>query len=278
MLYSAVVNFKAQGDAVVSPTQGYRIHAMFLDMLRQASPDAAQEFHDLDGAKPFTVSPLQGRLSGGRLGLKLTEGQTYWVRFTVLEEKLFAYLLDALLKASTRTLRLDQAALRIDEVLTRPGASPLCRCQGFDSILEAARAERQVHLRFLSATAFRSGGKRNVLFPEPRLLFNSYLTRWQSFSPVKLDDRVLEVVDRGTRIARYKLETRILDFGSYQEVGFEGTCTIEVAEEVPEQTVRCLNALADFAFYCGTGAKTAMGMGQTHRLFGSRRSRAEQLS
>jgi CRISPR-associated endoribonuclease Cas6 len=30
--------------------------------------------------------------------------------------------------------------------------------------------------------------------------------------------------------------------------------------------LKALNALADFAFYCGTGAKTTMGMGQTRRI------------
>ena len=75
-----------------------------------------------------------------------------------------------------------------------------------------------------------------------------------------------DLAERATRIAKYKLETRILHFGSYQEIGFEGKCTVEIAPEVPEETVRSLNALADFAFYCGTGAKTAMGMGQTRRL------------
>ncbi|RLC91994.1 MAG: CRISPR-associated endoribonuclease Cas6 [Chloroflexi bacterium] len=266
MLYSIIVNFKPEEDALISPTRGYHAYALFLDLLRQANPTVAQRLHDLEGPKPFTLSPLQGRFQHQRSGLKLTAGQTYWIRLTVLQEELFAHLLDALLKAADRSLRLDTAPLTLNEVLTTPGQSPWCNCQDFDTLLSHALPERRLHLRFFSPTAFRSAGKRNVLFPEPRLLFSSYLARWQAFSPLKLSSDLASLADKGSRIGRYKLETRILHFGSYQETGFEGECTVEIADEVPQEAVKALNALADFAFYSGTGAKTTMGMGQTRRL------------
>jgi len=266
MLYSCLVNFKAEHDAVIAPTRGYHAYALFLDALRQANPEAAQHLHDMSGPKPFTLSPLQGRFRRQPNGLALTAGETYWIRFTVLQADLFARLLDSLLQAADRTLCLDQAPLSISEILTTPVASPWCRCQDYESLVSGASADRMIHLRFMSPTVFRSQGKRNVLFPEPRLLFNSYLSRWHDFSPVPLDDGLAALVERAGRVARYKLETRMLHFGTYQETGFEGTCSIEIAPEVPEEMVRGLNVLADFAFYCGTGAKTTMGMGQTRRI------------
>ena len=270
MLYSCVVNFIAQDDAVISPTRGYYAYALFLDTLRRANATVAQRLHDLEGPKPFTLSPLQGKFGRQSSGLKLTAGETYWIRLTFLQEDIFAYFLDSLLKAGSQPLRLDQARLQLEEVLTTLGKSPLCHCQDFEEILSQASTERQIHLEFLSPTAFRSGGRRNVIFPEPRLLFQSYLSRWQSFSSIKLDDNLLDLVAKTARIAKYKLETRILHFGSYQEIGFEGRCTIEIADEMPQQAASSLNSLADFAFYCGTGAKTAMGMGQTRRLSSAR--------
>lgn len=266
MLYSVIVNFKAQADAIVSPTLGYHAYALFLDILRQSNETMAQKVHDLQGQKPFTLSPLQGRIQRYKSSMKVIKDEIYWIRMTFLTDDIFSYYLEALLKASGRNLRLDQAVLKVDSVLTAPGMSPLCKCEDFESIVSQGSEERQVHLRFFSPTAFRSGGKRNVLFPEPRLLFSSLLPKWQSFSPIKLDSDILAIADKGTRIARYRLGTRILHFGSYQEIGFEGSCSIEIADEVREQAVRNLNTLADFAFYCGSGAKTAMGMGQTRRM------------
>ena len=271
MLYSIIVKFKAEADAVIPPTLGHHAYALFLGMLNRANAPVAQQIHDIDGPKPFTISPLQGRFRRHPGSLKLTEGEIYWIRFTFLQGDLFAHFLDAVMKAGNQTMQLDQAALRIDEVVTTPDKSPLCNCQTFEDILSQALPERQIHLRFLSPTAFRSAGRRNVLFPEPRLLVNSLLPRWQSFSPVKLDDSLTDLADRNLRIARYKLETRMLNFGSYQEAGFEGNCTLEMAERMPDEAAGSLNALADFAFYCGTGAKTTMGMGQTRRAsWGSR--------
>ena len=40
----------------------------------------------------------------------------------------------------------------------------------------------------------------------------------------------------------------------------------------PEELLRQVNALAEYAFYCGTGIKTALGMGQTVVISGRRGS------
>lgn len=267
MFYSVVINFKPPEDAVIPATRGYHAYALFLDLLRRTDPQAAQQLHDLQGSKPFTLSPLQGRFNHHPEGLAITAGQTYWIRLTVLREDLFARLLDALIRAGNSLVRLGQAMLQVNEIVTSPGKSPWSKCQDAASILARSVPHRQIELEFLSPTTFRSSGKRNVLFPDPRLLFQGYLAKWQEFSPpsASLDEGLAVLAEKGTRVSRYKLETRILHFGNYQEIGFEGRCTIEVAREIPEQVASQLNALADFAFYCGTGGKTTMGLGQTRR-------------
>ncbi|MBA7586214.1 CRISPR-associated endoribonuclease Cas6 [subsurface metagenome] len=135
--------------------------------------------------------------------------------------------------------------------------------QSYQGILDSASAGRQVDLEFLSPTTFRSGGK-NIIFPQPELVFGSYLNKWQTFSPIKLDDSLPSWFDK-VMVARYRLQTHILDFGSYREVGFTGKCRFELDKATPDKVVVTLNALADFALYCGTGAKTTMCMGQTRR-------------
>ncbi|MBI3490961.1 MAG: CRISPR system precrRNA processing endoribonuclease RAMP protein Cas6 [Acidobacteria bacterium] len=44
--------------------------------------------------------------------------------------------------------------------------------------------------------------------------------------------------------------------------GFIGTCEYSVGPRAPEDVSRALHLLADFAFFCGVGLKTTMGMGQ----------------
>ena len=266
MLYSIVVKFRPETEASIAPTQGYHAYAMFLDILRRTHPETAQQLHDIDGAKPFTISPLEGRFRRQKDALRVLPESSYRIRFTFLEGDIFSRFLDAAMQTNGQTLRLDRAELALQEIITTPGTDRWCDCREAQTLLDEAGEQRHIRMEFCSPTAFRSKGRRNVLFPEPRLFFQSWLSRWQGIYPNTFDSNLVELAEKATRISEYQLETRILQFGSYREIGFQGKCTLDLAGEVPLPEVKELNALADFAFFSGTGAKTSMGMGQTRRL------------
>jgi CRISPR-associated endoribonuclease Cas6 len=271
-VYSISVTLEPLREAVISQTQGYHAYALFLNLLKASEPSLSEELHSLDGPKPFTVSPLQGKFGRDKDGLRLLPKSKYSVRLTFLRSDVFAHFLNGALKWGDNTLEFGSAFLQIREIETFGKENPVVSFQSYQGILDSASAKRHIELEFLSPTAFRSGGKRNVVFPQPELVFGSYLNRWQAFSPVKLDDSISSWLSKIV-VARYRLETRILHFGSYQEVGFTGRCRFELDKNTPEEAVVALNALTDFAFYSGTGAKTTMGMGQTRR-YNERGSRA----
>lgn len=267
MLYSIIIKLKALSSATISPTQGYHAHALFLNIIRQADEKLSARLHDGVGIKPFTLSPLQGKFIRNSQGVQLAEGSVYWLRACLMDDNLFAAFMGFLLKQSSPVIvKLEEAPFKIEEIVTVKGQSPWSNCQSFEEILDNAANAREINLRFLSPTTFRSKGKRNVILPLPSLVFGSYLSRWKSLSPVDIDAGLEKYLENKVILGRYNLKSHILHFGSYQETGFEGTCTFLIEESVPAETVRALNALADFAFYCGTGAKTTMGMGQTRRL------------
>ncbi len=266
MLYSIVVKLRPEAEATIAPTQGYHAYAMFLDILRRSHPETAQQLHDLDGAKPFTISPLEGRFRREKNAFRILPESSYRIRFTFLEGDTFSRFLDAAMRINGQTLRLDQAELTLHEIITTPEADRWCDCRDAQSLLNEASDQRRIRMEFCSPTVFRSKGKRNVLFPEPRLFFQSWLLRWQGIYPETFDIGLIELAEKATRISEYRLETRILQFGSYREIGFQGKCTIDIAGEISSLEAKALNALSDFAFFCGTGAKTSMGMGQTRRL------------
>lgn len=267
MLYSVLLKLKTERAAVISPTQGYHAHALFLNLVRQANHKMAEALHDSAVFKPFTISSLQGELQRSGRYVKLSPDSCSWIRLTFLKDDLFAVFMDSVLKAASQPLFLESAVFHIDQLVVSQQDSPLCRFQSYEELLSTALPQRDISLEFLAATTFRSGGKRNVTFPEPSLVFGSYFSKWQHFAPPELRmDEMLPKQWSRLIVARYRLATRILDFGSYQEVGFEGRCAFQIGESMAEPMVRALNALADFAFYCGTGAKTTMGMGQTRRL------------
>ena len=264
-LYAALLKLKADGEATISPSQGHYAYGLFLALIRQSSPKMADELHGSDSIKPFTISPLQGKFQRAGKNVKVIDASEYSIRLTFLQEDVFAYFMDAALKAASQHLRLESAIFHIDHVVLHHEDSPLCHHQSYEELFTQSTPERKVRLQFLSPTAFRSGGKRNVLFPEASLVFSSHLNKWQYYSPIKINEAMVKALP-DIVVARYKLNTRILHFNAYQETGFEGDCTFELPADSDEHTIKTINALADFAFYCGTGAKTTMGMGQTRRL------------
>lgn len=263
-LYSILLKLVSESGSTLSPTQGHHAYALFLDLLNQSSPRLAAELHKEGTNKPFTISPLMGRFKRTSGGIAVAAGAECSIRITFLREDIFAHFMDATYITASRPLRLESAVFRLEQVCFNSRQSPHCRTGSYEELFYTAPAVPSVTLRFTSPTAFRSGGKRNVLFPDPALVFTGYLRKWQYFSPVRLDEDLAGHI-RQVTLARHRLRTYILHFSGYQETGFEGECLFNLPAGLCENKLKMLNALADFAFYCGTGAKTTMGMGQTRR-------------
>lgn len=66
----------------------------------------------------------------------------------------------------------------------------------------------------------------------------------------------------GVVVTRHQLHTQTLPMGNGGQAGFTGVCAYDLCA-LENSARRVLALLAEFAFYAGTGRKTAMGMGQT---------------
>lgn len=264
LLYSLVLELQPRQEALLAPTQGYHAYALLLQIVKWRDAGYASYLHELPGAKPFTVSPLRGKVKRQGNYVLVSPAEVYRLRLTVLQEEVFARLLDALLHLpGDRALSLEAAAFGLRRVVTTPAESPWAGFTSFATLLAGARPRRRLRLAFCSPTAFRSEGRRNVVLPLPELVFGSLLTRWNEFAPHSLPEELRQAAKEELLIARYQLRTRMLDFGRYKELGFEGECEYECGPELPATRAAQLAALAGFAFYAGVGAKTTMGMGQS---------------
>lgn len=266
MLYSLVLEFNPVEDAAITQTHGYQAYALLLQMIERTAPDLSRHLHDLPAAKPFTVSPLSGRFERREGLVTLRQGQAYRMRLTLLADDVFARTLDALARLpNDQPLRLESAALRLSRVATVPGAAEGVACSSYRALLAEASPQRRLAIRFLTPTTFRSAGKRNVNWPSPSLVFGSLLSRWNEFSSTPMPEQLRGVLADDVLVARYHIETRVMEFGSYKEIGLVGEVEYECPPQVVDDDCRRLAALADFAFYSGVGAKTTMGMGQARR-------------
>jgi CRISPR-associated endoribonuclease Cas6 len=100
--------------------------------------------------------------------------------------------------------------------------------------------------------------------PLPSLVFQSYLNRFQAFHDFEFLPDFVELVDLFTGISSMKgMRTDTIRTKQVTLTGFIGAVSFEISKKAPPELVFQMNLLAEFAFFCGTGKKTTVGMGQT---------------
>ena len=153
----------------------------------------------------------------------------------------------------------------------------------YDQLIRAAQTETRMQIRFHSPTltpraqARRNEisinlARRNEISINLVCFYQSWVNKWNTFAPMWIDkEKLLEFVEDRAALTAVDFKNRTLDFKTHQVTGLVGSCTYQFFIEHPSadadslEMLRWVNLLADFAFYCGTGYKTTMGMGQTRR-------------
>ncbi len=267
MLASFVLSLEPIRTAPVGDALGAALQALFYRLLHEGDAALAQRVHDADAVKPFTVSPLNGKLprvAGARMAVA---GLTYWARLTTLSDEIYNALNPVLLGRFLHggTVTLDGVEFKVIDVATEPREETRWgRLSSVEEIWARAEPLPDVTLRFVSPTAFKQRGL-SLLFPIPTNVFHSYREKWNAFAAPPIEDEFLVWVEQNVAVEAHHLQTRLVWFDGFQLGGFVGWVRYTVRESNARR-LRQLNALADFAFYCGTGYKTTQGMGQTRRM------------
>lgn len=274
MLVSTVINLRAQRAGQLPLAMGEYGHAAFLSIIREVAPDLAQVLHDRDERKPFTVSPLLGRLQRRNRSVRVEREQHCWMRFTLLDPTLYTVFTRYFAEATTFTLKikLGDIPFVVEDIIATQDGHGWSGYANFSDLLSEAECAEEIPLRFYSLTAFSLGDTENgtarfALLPTPELVFESLCQQWNQFS----DDEAFDVdllrqfVADQVIVKRHQVSSDLWHFRKYPQAGFTGYCVYGVVGEHSAE-VRHLNALADFAFYAGIGYKTTMGMGQCRRM------------
>lgn len=275
MPISTLISLVPETDVKLRPTMGHHAHAAFLAILRESNPKVSEKLHAQTSQKPFTVSPLiaEARKRGNFLHIKAdTECR---LRYTFLDDTLFAHFGQAFLTFTLPTIRLGEAMFQVKQLISH--ATEEQHWSGsatYTELIESAGTDTRMSLRFYSPTAFRRMTPRgqkthNDAYVDLFRCYQSWVNKWNAFAPIKLDkEALLEFITDHGQVTRVKAESRALNFGKHTEVGWVGRCAyvFHPEDSLDENLLRTANCLADFAFYCGTGYKTTMGMGQTKRI------------
>jgi len=267
MLTSLVLMLRADETVTIARNVGAAAHAVLLGLIAESAPELAERLHHSDQQRPFTCSSLVGGRPRGAMQ-ELAPDQDLFLRYTGLTEEVSAHL-RILSAAPPSRLQLLNAALNITAATLDPEVHPWAAQTTYEEL--AARwlrpgnaPERHTALRFVSPTAFRSGG-RVVPLPLPDLVYGSLVNKWNAFANVAISEEVRRYADECMGVSRYRLETRaIRSRGGSMQIGFTGRCRF-TAFNSDRYWLAVVQLLTDYAFYAGIGYQTTMGMGQARR-------------
>lgn len=275
MLTSLTVYLFPVEDAILPPTMGHYIHAAFLNIAREMDSKIAEQLHEEQSCKPFTVSPLQGKFGKqGKDRILIRAGTECWVRFTVLDDYLLSAIVRFFAEGDSTMLCLGGQYFQVTRVAANEGGvdSNWSACTTFEELMDRASSFNKLNIRFYSPTAFKVhnrgiNGAQNHVFPDAPHCFHSWVRKWNALSAIKVNEAALMTfVQENIHFSRYSIKTKIMNFGGYKQLGFVGDCEYRLVNgngAGKSGLLKHAEALANFAFYCGTGYKTTMGMGQT---------------
>ena len=243
------------------------LHANFFRWLEHGDAALSKRAHDDQQVKPYTVSGLR-RDPNGAVGF----------RVTLLDDALLPALQRGMKNAGTWVDAKEKEHPYWVDLL-----NSIYPCESAPDVLHLSyeqlaqqaevnagkHARTRVRLRFDSPTSFRRSGMHYPL-PDPALVFASYCARWNAFAPEALHiaphwlewlGKMVGISDLDLQMSEVQLER------DYKQIGVVGEVVYEVAGKsgLPDGSAQ-LQALADYAQFCGTGHKTTQGMGQTRRV------------
>ncbi|RKU25648.1 CRISPR-associated endoribonuclease Cas6 [Candidatus Poribacteria bacterium] len=275
MPISTHISLIPETDVTLRPTMGHHAHAAFLSILKESTPEIAEAVHAHAAQKPFTVSPLIAKMEKRGHLCHIRAGTECKLRFTFLDDALFQHFGKAFLTLTMPPIQLGAAVFQVRQMVSHATEERSWgKSETYADLVESANVATHIHLKFHSPTAFRTltprGQKRyNHTQVDPVRCYQSWINKWNAFTPLQFDrDELLAFITQHARVSHTQTRTQALNFGKHTEIGWVGTCTFDFQQEsvLDEQLLRAANCLADFAFYCGTGYKTTMGMGQTRRI------------
>jgi len=238
-MWSRVYEIEAEPGA--PPIAGRSLHGWFFHEIARRDQAVADRLHRAGEARPFTWAVL---------------GSTA-LRLAVFEPELESLLERKPLFGSGEPAEIDGHPLRARRTF-EPGEHEWAGRASFVRLLSEAEPISPLHVEFVTPTAFRAGDI-DLPLPVPRLIIGSWMRAWNALADVRIPAEFEEQLSRSAALVDF-------DIRPAPAGGFTGRIELKISGPCDEPARRALDALAGFAFYCGTGRKTAMGMGLTRRL------------
>lgn len=270
-----VLRLRAERGGALYGATGQHVHGFWLNSWRRVDPAVGDALHDERKLRPFTLSPLLGLARPLRGRTAVGAGAQAWLRVCALDETTQAQLLETWLPGAPRHVTLGGLPWELESVAISPDDHPDAGWERFATLRDryADDAPARWALRFDSPAAVHQRDGTYVPFPLPQPLVMTWLDRWRECAGPNAALPALDVERLGERlrVSEYELKTVSARFWrrdatgrrrEWPQIGCVGTLVLDGRRLSAEERA-AVSSLVDFAFYCGSGHHTTMGMGQT---------------
>lgn len=287
MPHSLVINFMPKTPIYPEYLTGRHIHALFLTLVSSVDKELGDRLHIEKANKGFSLSPIQQLASSGNSfnkpnlkranshppkpkslswhNLEIPPSTSCWWRITLLDEALFSKLTGLWLNLNPdRAFHLGSADLYITSILGTPQSSqPWSNFATYQQIYDrASETDCNITFHLATPTAFRQG-KYDSPLPTRDNVFKSLCDRWNTYSEIQINSEIIEYIYP----SRFDIKTEVVkNYDTHSFIGCVGEIGYRILGEASPETIKQINALANFALFAGIGRKTTMGMGMAKRV------------
>lgn len=146
-----------------------------------------------------------------------------------------------------------------------PGLGWASSCSYRDIYEQASAHTRDIHLQFVTPTAFEKEGRITPL-PTPEALFHPLRKRWNRYSGLVFTPSLIS----GIVLSHFDIQTEAVQRAERNSVrtlvGCTGQISFRITGDRDPLILKRINTLADFTRYCGVGRNTRFGMGVVRRM------------
>ncbi|MEL6881443.1 MAG: CRISPR system precrRNA processing endoribonuclease RAMP protein Cas6 [Cyanobacteria bacterium J06607_10] len=257
---------------LLTPTQGNQSAQSSLKTSLQVSEKIKMRWPGLP--KEQSTSRRQPNIPARLESLQHTYSSTIpagtdcWWRISFLDDALFDHLIFLWNQLRNETFPLGPASVKIAHITADlPGLDWASSCSYPDLYKHASPYERDIHLRFMTPTAFESDGCTTPL-PTADAIFQPLRKYWNRYSGLVFAPSLIANIAP----TRFDIETQTAQLNlrnSFQMMtGCIGHISFRVGGKGDPLITKRINALADFTQYCSVGINTRFGMGIVKRTNG----------
>lgn len=261
-----IYRVQAKENGSIPVANGKLLHGAIFNMLKEQSPELANEVHKNVCFKIFTLSPLNflrpEQDEGEVFSFKVKAGQLAEICVTAFSHELINAFVNI---PEGYILKIGPISFELKNVFTEPGqhreAVMLTKDEFMDSM--PPRTPEFVTLQYISPTTFRLDAS-DYPFPEPRRVWGTLALKWNQLDmPEPVDVAECKAMAEQVVPWKWKGKTERLRFNKNIAVtGFVGKFTYSLYN-LDEEQRKIFYRLAYFAEFAGVGRMTAQGMGQT---------------